>query len=62
MTKCPLCKETKYIRYTPVKIKGKVLTYIGCTKCCYCKLLREEMDSTKIEDLKETQKIRKDYA
>jgi hypothetical protein len=45
MVKCPLCKESKYIHYLPLKIKEKTLTYVGCSKCCYCKLLREDIDA-----------------
>lgn len=59
MTKCPLCKETKYVRYIPIKTKSKIFTYVGCSKCCYCKLIREEIDPFKMEEIKESK--RRDY-
>jgi hypothetical protein len=59
MTKCPLCKETRYIRYIPIRTKSKILTYVGCSKCCFCKLIREEADMLKLEDLKGAK--RKEY-
>mgnify|MGYP000908172139 CR=1 FL=1 len=57
--KCPFCKESKYIRYVKVRTKSRILTYVGCSniKCCYCKLVRDEVDPLKMEDLKEMKKV-----